>query len=31
VDEGAAGAALTVTLKADTYVVPRVLAVLKST
>lgn len=31
VDEGAAGAALTVTFKADTYVVPRVLAVVKST
>ena len=31
VDEGIAGAALTVTFQADTYVVPRVLAVLKST
>lgn len=31
VDEGASGAALTVTFKADTYVVPRVIAVLKST
>lgn len=31
VDEGIAGAALTVAFKADTYVVPRVLAVVKST
>lgn len=31
VDEGIAGAALTVAFQADTYVVPRVIAVLKST